>query len=64
MNQDPIWVLLMKKNGGGKPRATFPLMSADCCIQSGVPCVQSALYTQLTTTVPAALQVISSLVFA
>jgi hypothetical protein len=25
MNQGPIWVLLMKKKGGGKSRATVPL---------------------------------------
>jgi hypothetical protein len=30
MNQGPRWVLLIRKNGGGKSRATVPLKGNSC----------------------------------
>jgi hypothetical protein len=39
MNHAPRWVLLMKKNGGGKSRATVPLFSFEG--------IRNSVYTNL-----------------
>jgi hypothetical protein len=64
MNQGPRWELLMKKNGGGKSRATVPLtvinqrletLSLELILGSGYKRCESACVTVLLCTVSASL---------